>query len=319
MKTLEFRNNDHMPILGLGTWKSEKGEVYDAVRNAIKIGYRHIDCAPIYMNEEEIGRAFSDAFSEGDVKREDLWVTSKLWCNSHGAEYVEPALQKTLSDLQLDYLDLYLIHWPIVFKNNIILPEKGDEFICLTEVPISLTWKAMEECVARGLTKHIGVSNFSVKKLKDLIENSVIKPEINQIEIHPFLQQNGMLEFCNDEDIHLTAYSPLGSMDREDFLKNHNEPSLLEHPLILEIAMMHQSSPAQVLISWSIIRNISIIPKSTNSGRLQQNFDAQKLNLTTSDMDQISKLNKNFRYVNGTFFPFENTKYSLENLWDELI
>jgi len=317
MKTLKFRNNDTMPLLGLGTWKSDKGNAYKAVRNAIKIGYRHIDCAPIYLNEEEIGKALTDAFKEGDVKREDLWITSKLWCNSHGDDHVEPALQKTLNDLQLDYIDLYLIHWPIVFKNDVVLPEKGDELICLTDVPISITWKAMEKCVAKGLTRHIGVSNFSIKKLKDLIAHSNIKPEMNQIEIHPFLQQNKMLEFSKTENFHLTAYSPLGSKDRVDFLKSDNEPSLLEHPIILEIAMVHQCSPAQVLISWSIARNIAVIPKSSNPGRIQQNFDSQKLNLTESDLEQISKLNENFRYVNGTFFPFENSTYTIDDLWDE--
>ena len=306
-----------MPIFGLGTWKSEKGEVYKAVREAIKSGYRHIDCAPIYMNEDEIGKALKDAFSEGDVKREDLWITSKLWCNSHGDEYVEPALKKTLSDLQLDYLDLYLIHWPIAFKHDVLLPEKGDEFICLSDVPLSITWKAMENCVSKGLTRHIGVSNFSVKKIRDLIANSTIKPEMNQIEIHPFLQQNEMLEFCKEENIHLTAYSPLGSKDRDEFLKNDKEPSLLDHPIILEIAMLHQCSPAQVLIAWSIARNIAVIPKSTNSNRIQQNFEAQTIDLTASDLHQISKLNSHFRYISGTFFPFDDTTYSIDNLWDE--
>ncbi len=317
MKTLEFSNSDLMPIFGLGTWKSEKGEVYKAVREAIKIGYRHIDCAPIYMNEDEIGKALQDAFADGDVKREDLWITSKLWCNSHGEEYVEPALRKTLSDLQLEYLDLYLIHWPIAFKHDVILPEKGDEFICLTDVPLSITWKAMEKCFSNGLTKHIGVSNFSVKKIRDLIANSKIKPEMNQIEIHPFFQQNEMHEFCKEENINLTAYSPLGSMDRADFLKNASEPNLLENPIILEIAMMHQCTPAQVLIAWSISRNIAVIPKSTNPGRIKQNFEAQSISLSASDMHQISKLNSNFRFISGEFFPFEDTSYSLDKLWND--
>ena len=306
-----------MPLLGLGTWKSEKGKIYSAVREAIKIGYRHIDCAPVYQNEKEIGKALSDAFKEGDVKRKELWITSKLWCNSHGNEYVKPALQKTLNDLQLDYLDLYLIHWPIVFKNNVMLPENGDDFICLTEVPISLTWQAMEKCVVKGLTKHIGVSNFSIKKLADLVVNSSIKPEMNQIEIHPYLQQTEMHEYCKKENIHLTAYSPLGSKDRSDFLKSENEPVLFDDPIILEIAFKHQCTPAQVLISWSISRNIAVIPKSANKDRIQQNFDAQKVNLSDLDINQIFKLNKNFRYVNGTFFPFDGSTYSLESLWDE--
>lgn len=317
MKTLLFNNNDMMPFLGLGTWKSEKGEIYNAVRNAIKIGYRHIDCSPVYQNEKEIGQALADTFTDSDVKREELWITSKLWCNSHGTDYVEPALQKTLKDLQLDYLDLYLIHWPIIFKNNVMFPEKGDDFICLTEVPISLTWKAMEECVTKGFTKHIGVSNFSIKKLTDLVANSSKKPEMNQIELHPYLQQNKMLEYCKKEGIFLTAYSPLGSKDRSDFLKSKNEPNLLDDPIILEIAFKHQCTPAQVLITWSIARGVAVIPKSANKGRIQQNYDAQNIILTEYDIQQISKLNKNFRYVNGTFFAFEGSTYTLENLWDE--
>lgn len=316
MKTLKLSNNDKMPLLGLGTWNSKKGEVYQAVRSAIKIGYRHIDCAPIYMNEEEIGKALKDAFTEGDVKREELWITSKLWCNSHGAQYVKPALQKTLKDLQLDYLDLYLIHWPVVFKNDVISPEKGDDLICLSEVPLSITWKAMEKCVIEGSTKHIGVSNFSIKKLEDLIKHASIKPEMNQIEIHPFLQQNEMLAFCHKENIFLTAYSPLGSEGRSDFSKSAHEITLLEHPSILDLALQHQCTPAQILISWSVMRNIAVIPKSTDKGRIQQNFDAQKVILTEKDMQQIYKLNNNYRYLNGSFFPFKGSTYNLENLWD---
>jgi len=146
-----------MPALGLGTWKSDPGEVYKAVREAIKMGYRHIDCAMIYQNEAEIGQAFSDAFKDGDVKREELWITSKLWNNAHIKDDVQPALENTLKDLQLDYLDLYLIHWPVALKPGVGFPSSEDDFLSLKEVPTAVTWSGMEECKKVGLAKHIGV------------------------------------------------------------------------------------------------------------------------------------------------------------------
>ncbi|MCK5470122.1 MAG: aldo/keto reductase, partial [Cyclobacteriaceae bacterium] len=226
MNAFKFKNNDEMPALGLGTWKSDPGEVYNAVREAIKIGYRHIDCAAIYGNEAEIGQAFSDAFKKGDVSREELWVTSKLWNNAHLKDDVRPGLEKTLKDLQLDYLDLYLMHWPVALKPDIGFPKSGADFLSLEEIPISVTWAALEDCSKAGLSKHIGVSNFSVKKLKALLKACEIRPEVNQIEMQPFFQQNSMLEFCNNENIVLTAYSPLGSTDRPAVFKAPDEPSL---------------------------------------------------------------------------------------------
>ena len=165
MKTFKFSNGDAMPTLGLGTWKSKPGEVYNAIREAIKIGYRHIDCAYIYMNEAEIGQAFSDAFQTGDVKREELWITSKLWNNAHLTSDVRPALEKTLTDLRLDYLDLYLMHWPVALKPGVAFPKSADDFISLEEIPIISTWQEMEKCAQAGMTRHIGVCNLSIKNL----------------------------------------------------------------------------------------------------------------------------------------------------------
>ena len=195
MKTLQFKNKDAMPIIGLGTWKSKKGEIYHAVRQAVKVGYRHFDCAAIYGNEQEIGQALKDSIASGEITRKDIWVTSKLWNNAHAKDQVSIALKKTLTDLCLEYLDLYLIHWPVCIKPGIQYPRTGSDFIPLDELPLEHTWEGMEACVNEGLSRHIGVSNTSIKKLTGLVETAGIKPEMNQVELHPFLQQNDMLAY----------------------------------------------------------------------------------------------------------------------------
>lgn len=317
MKFFEFENGDKMPMLGLGTWKSQPGEVYNAIREAIRIGYRHFDCAAIYRNEAEVGQAFEDSFQAGEVSREGLWITSKLWNNSHGEENVQEALEKTLTDLRLTYLDLYLVHWPVALKAGILFPETGDDFFSLQEKPIAHTWRGMEAVHDKGLAKHIGVSNFSIKKLKQLLEDSKVHPEMNQIEMHPFLQQPEMLRFCDENKIFLTAYSPLGSNDRPEILKSEDEANLLESEVIKSIADNHGCSPAQVLIQWALARDTAVIPKSVNPGRLKQNFEAQDVQLSTEDMDKISGLDKNARYVRGIFWTMPGSPYTVAELWDE--
>ncbi len=317
MKTFKFSNNDEMPAFGLGTWKSAPGEVYEAVRTAIKTGYRHIDCAPLYGNEPEIGQALTDAFKDGDVTREELWITSKLWNNVHKKNAVVPALEQTLKDLQIDYLDLFLIHWPVVLKDDVVFPSSEDDFLSLEEVPISETWSGMEECANAGLTRHIGVSNFSVKKISDLLGVCKIRPEVNQIELHPFLQQKDMLEFCNKERIVLTAYSPLGSTDRPPQFKGPDEPSLFENATIVEIANTKSISPAQVLICWAIQRGTVVIPKSINPARIKQNIAAASMELTEEEMAKIAALDTNGRFIIGQFWTAPSKGYTVATLWDE--
>lgn len=315
MQTLSFNSDDAMPILGLGTWKSAPGEVYDAVKVALEAGYRHIDCAPIYGNEPEVGRGLTESFEAGVASREDVWITSKLWNDAHAPEDVRPALRQTLSDLQIDTIDLFLIHWPVALKKGTQLPQSPSDFVSLDEVPITETWAAMEELVDDGLTRHIGVSNFNIPKLQTLLDAADHPPEMNQIELHPYLQQTDMVEFARENDVHLTAYSPLGSKDRPAGMKSDDEPILLDDPTIAEIADAHDATPAQVLIRWAIHRGTAVIPKSVDAGRIKENLAAADVHLTDADMEQIATLDRQRRYVDGEFWAMEGSPYTLEQIW----
>lgn len=315
MKTLKFRNDDDMPAFGLGTWKSGPGEVYNAVKTAIKAGYRHIDCAAAYGNENEVGNALSEVFQEGIVKREDIWITSKLWCNMHAKEDVLIALKKSLNDLQLDYLDLYLIHWPIAQKRDVPFVSKAEDFISLEELPNERTWEGMENGVKLGLTKHIGVSNFGPKRLQQLLKSATILPEMNQIEIHPYYQQEEMIALCKSNKIHITAYAPLGSGDRAAKFKAEDEPVLLNDPVITQMAAAKNATPGQILISWALHRGTSVIPKSVNPKRIIENFEAQRVELNEQDMQKIAALDKNYRFLTGEHWVYEGSPYTLESIW----
>ncbi len=317
MKHYNITESDTLPAIGLGTWKSYKGDVGRAVSTAIELGYRHIDCAPIYTNEREIGESFNASLGSGQVKREDLWITSKLWNNAHAPKHVRPALERTLKDLQLDYLDLYLIHWPVHFQANVMFPKKPEEFVAPGAIPVMETWQAMEKLLKKGLIRQIGVCNFNVKRLTDLKQQAAIQPVMNQIELHPYLQQTTMVDYCRKNDVLLTAYSPLGSGDRPDSMKKENEPSLLSHPLITEIAAKHECSAGQVLLSWGLSRDTVVIPKSVNPGRMSENLRATELVLSADELQSIADLEMGYRFIDGSFFAGPGSPYTVESLWEE--
>jgi alcohol dehydrogenase (NADP+) len=251
------------------------------------------------------------------VGREELWITSKLWCNAHGRDPVEPALRRTLADLGLAWLDLYLIHWPVPIKPGVAFPSSGDDLLPPAQVPLGSTWEGMEAAQEAGLTRHIGVSNFSSRKLHDLLAHCRIRPEVNQVERHPLLQQPALVADCAAEGVHITAYSPLGSQDRPAALKGADEPVLLDNPVIGAIAAEQGCSPAQVLIAWQLQGGLSTIPKSVSPARLRENLAAAEITLTPADLARIAALDQQRRLVDGSFWLLEGSPWTLQTLWDE--
>jgi len=315
MKKLKFSNGDTMHAIGLGTWKANGEKLKTAVKDALYAGYRHIDTAATYGNEEVIGEALAEVFSEGNIKREDVFITSKLWNDSHAEKDVIPALQDSLKRLKLDYLDLFLIHWPVAFKLGVTFPKSAADYVPIEDAPIIATWQQLERAKNEGLTKHIGVSNFSVKKLKDLVAKATIIPEMNQVELHPLLQQEALLSYCKSKNILVTGYSPLGSGDRSDAMKAHSEPNMMDIQTIKDIADNHDVPASQVLIAWHLHRGCAVIPKSTTKKHIISNFEASKVSLTADDMKKINALDQNYRYITGKFFEEPSKGYI--NLYDE--
>ena len=295
-----------IPPVGFGTWKIPLEQTADVVWRAIKAGYRHLDCACDYGNEVQVGQGIARALADGVCRREDLWITSKLWNTYHAAEHVPQACQRSLDDLGLEYLDLYLMHFPIAqtfvpFELRyppqwFLDPEAEQPRMELTEVPISETWQAIESLQQLGKAKHIGVCNFGVSLLRDLLSYARIKPALMQIELHPLLTQEKLLRFCQQQNIAVTAFSPLGAQSYFSLGMAEEHESLLDHPAVTEAAAQQGRTPAQVLLRWGVQRGTSVVVKSSNEQRLTENLSVLNFNLTEAQMAAISALNQHRRF-----------------------
>ncbi|XP_063833210.1 aldo-keto reductase AKR2E4-like [Ostrinia nubilalis] len=291
--TVKLSSGHEMPMIGLGTYarKADPGQFCQAVECAIDAGYRHIDTASCYKNEVEIGQAIANKIKQGVVTRQDLFVTTKLWNDSHAEADVIPALKESLNKLKLDYVDLYLVHWPVSVNSQ------GED----TAVDHSETWRGMEQAVALGLAKSIGVSNFNEEQLERLLKSAKIKPVVNQFEINPTLTQHKLVNFCKEPSVVPMAYTPLGliSEARPEFI---GKDAIKTDPKLGELAQKYGKTRAQIALRYLIQRGIPVLPKSFTKSRIEENLNIFDFELTDKEMDIVDSFNIDHRCVPGTIF-----------------
>ncbi|KAJ8767234.1 hypothetical protein K2173_013631 [Erythroxylum novogranatense] len=293
---ITLNNGFKMPVIGLGVWRMEGKDIRDLIINSIKIGYRHFDCAADYRNEAEVGEALAEAFRTGLVKREDLFITTKLWNSDHG--HVIEACKDSLKKLQLDYLDLYLVHFPVATKHTGVgttdsaLAEDGMLDIDVT-ISLESTWRDMEKLASMGLVRSIGISNYDIFLTRDCLAYSKVKPAVNQIETHPYFQRDSLVKFCQKHGICVTAHTPLGgSVANTEWF---GSVSCLDDPVLKGLADKYEKTVAQIVLRWGIQRNTVVIPKSSKIERLKENFEVLDFKLSEEDMDLIKKVDRKHR------------------------
>lgn len=259
MEYFTLSNGIQIPALGFGTWQVKGEDCYNAVTEALKVGYRHIDTAWIYRNEKEVGRALEDS----GIKREELFITTKCWNDHRGYEKTMKAFDESCANLKLDYLDLYLLHWPKDLDKD--------------------SWRALEELYELGKIRAIGVSNYHQHHLEDLYTTARIKPMVDQIEFHPKLTQDALREFLVNENIQMESYSPL------------MRGGIVDIPLLQELSSKYKKSISQIVLRWNIQKKIVVLPKSVTPSRIKENFEIFNFNLDIDDIKAIDSLNENFR------------------------
>lgn len=292
--TFLLNNGVNLPSVGLGTYRSKQGEVEDAVKAAIDAGYRHFDCAWFYGNEAEVGSAIREKIDSGIVKREDLFITSKLWNNFHCKMSVVPKLKESLEALGLDYLDLYLIHWPFAFKEEAPMMPKEEGEQAFSDIDYLETWEGMEEGQKLNLTKSIGVSNFNSEQIERLLKHCKIKPVVNQVECNPNLNQKKLTKFCKERDIVVVGFCPLGRIEYAG-RPGIPTPTIMD-PAVIEMAKKYRKTPAQIILNYLVGNlGIAIIPKSVTKSRIIENFDIFDFDLDSEDVAYLDSCNKNQR------------------------
>jgi diketogulonate reductase-like aldo/keto reductase len=315
-----LRSGALMPAVGLGTFGSDHvsgAAVATAVADALAIGYRHIDCASVYGNEAHVGEALAAAFL-GGLRREDLWIVSKLWNDKHGENDVIASCRQSLGDLRLDYLDMYLVHWP--FPNfhppGCDVASRSAEACPYIHENFLRAWRQMEKLVDLGLTRHIGTSNMTVPKLRLLLRDARIAPAVNEMELHPHFQQPEFFDFVRAHGIEPVAYCPLGSPGRPERDRTTEDTVDLEDPAIAAIAQRHGVTPEWVAIRWAVQRGQTPIPFSTNPRHMRANFDAAAgPPLSDADMAAIAAIDRNCRLIKGQVFLWKQGQ-RWEDLWD---
>lgn len=309
-----------MPAVGLGTFGSDHvtpAEIAEAVKGAAAVGYRHFDCASVYGNEAEVGASLESVL-KGGVRREEIWVTSKVWNDKHGEEDVIASCRQSLADLRLDYLDLYLIHWP--FPNfhppHCDVTSRSPDAKPYIHESYMKTWRKLEELVDMGLVRHIGTSNMTIPKLTLVLRDARIKPAVNEMELHPHFQQPEFFKFVNDNGMQAVGFCPIGSPGRPERDRTPEDTAPTEDPVIIEIAQRHGVSPAAVCIKWAVQRGQTPIPLSTNPRHYLANLQAAAGDpLSDEEMQRIAGIDRNCRLVKGQVFLWKDGQ-TWGDLWD---